>query len=134
MHIITYASQISMKPKRFVCGIFYGTQTLQNVEQYPVFVLQLLSSHQYRLVDLLGKKTGKEINKIARLEKRKLISQWKGFPVLKECLAVMELSVISRFDGGDHAGFLCEVKDYKNLQEGDPLTLDILREHKLIRI
>lgn len=134
MHIITYASQISMKPKRFVCGIYQGTQTLQNIEQHPVFVLQLLASNQYRLVDLLGKKSGKEIDKIAQLEKRKLIRYWKGFPILNECLAVMELTVVSRFDGGDHAGFLCEVTDHKNIQDGDPLSLDILREHKLIRI
>jgi flavin reductase (DIM6/NTAB) family NADH-FMN oxidoreductase RutF len=134
MHIITYASQMSMKPKRFVCGIYHGTQTLQNVEAIPVFVLQLLSTHQYRLVDLLGKKSGKDLDKIAKLEKRNLLTQWKGFPILKECLAVMELTVVSRFDGGDHAGFLCEVKDYKNIQEGEPLTLDILREHRLIRI
>ncbi len=134
MHIITYASQISMKPKRFVCGIYHGTQTLSNLEQHSVFVLQLLASDQYRLVDLLGKKSGKEIDKIARLEKRKLITHWKGFPILKECLAVMELSIASRFEGGDHVGFLCEVTDYKNIQEGDILTLDTLREHKLIRI
>jgi flavin reductase (DIM6/NTAB) family NADH-FMN oxidoreductase RutF len=134
MHIITYASQISMKPKRFVCGIYQGTQTLLNVEHHPSFVLQLLSSDQYRLVDLLGKKTGREIDKIARLDKRKLLTRWNDFPILKECLAVMKLSVISRFEGGDHAGFLCEVTDYKNIQEGMPLTLDILREHKLIRI
>ncbi len=134
MQIITYASQISMKPKRFVCGIYRGTQTLYNVETNPGFILQLLSAHQYRLVDLLGKNSGKDMDKIARLEKRKLITQWKGFPILKECLAVMELSVVSRFDGGDHTGFLCEVTDHKNIQEGAALTLDILREHKLIRI
>ncbi len=134
MHIITYASQISMKPKRFVCGIYEGTQTLQNVAANPRFVLQLLAASQYRLVDLLGKKSGKHVDKIARLEKRKLLTQWKGYPILKECLAVMELTVLSRFDGGDHAGFLCEVSDYKNIQEGSPLTLDILREHNLIRI
>ena len=109
MHIITYASQISMKPKRFVCGIYHGTQTLLNVCENPSFVLQLLSSHQYRLVDLLGKKSGKDIDKIARLEKRNLLTQWKTFPVLNECLAVMELSVVSRFDGGDHVILVGEV-------------------------
>ena len=134
MHIITYASQISMQPKRFVCGIYRGTKTLENISSHPNFVLQLLASHQYRLTDLLGKKSGKDIDKITRLARRNLLSTWKDYSILKECLAVMELSVISRFDGGDHIGFLCEVADYKNLNEGVPLTLDILREHKLIRI
>ena len=31
MHIITYAGQMSMEPKRFVCGIYEGTKTLENV-------------------------------------------------------------------------------------------------------
>jgi flavin reductase (DIM6/NTAB) family NADH-FMN oxidoreductase RutF len=134
MHIITYATQISMQPKRFVCGVFHGTQTLANIQQYPFFVLQLLSAHQYRLIDLLGKKSGKDTDKIARLEKRKLLTQWKTYLVLKEALAVIELKVINSFEGGDHAGYVCEVTDYKNLREGPPLTLDILREHKMIRI
>ncbi len=59
MHIITYASQVSMQPKRFICGIYRGTQTLLNIEPSGEFVLQLLADIQYRLVDLLGKKSGK---------------------------------------------------------------------------
>lgn len=134
MHIITYANQISMNPKRFVCGIYEGTKTLENVVGHKEFVLQLLSEKQYRLVDLLGKKSGHQFNKIERLEKRKLITEWNGFPVLKDALAVMLLSAISSFPGGDHTGFLCDVIQYKNFNEGDPLTLDTLRAHKLIRI
>jgi flavin reductase (DIM6/NTAB) family NADH-FMN oxidoreductase RutF len=134
MHIITYATQISMKPKRFVCGIYQGTRTLENIQQHPRFVLQLLAADQYRLTDLLGKKSGHSVNKIERLEKRKLLINWKDYRVLAGSLALMELSVLQSFDGGDHTGFLCEVLDFKNLQEGEPLTLDILRAHKLIRI
>ncbi len=134
MHIITYASQISMNPKRFVCGIYEGTKTLENVIGHPEFVLQLLSESQYRLVELLGKKTGHQLNKIERLEKRKLLTHWNGFPILTDALAVMLLNTISSFPGGDHTGFFCDVVQYKNLNEGNPLTLDTLREHKLIRI
>lgn len=134
MHIITYAGQMSMEPKRFVCGIYEGTKTLENVIGHPEFVLQLLSENQYRLVELLGKKSGHQLNKIERLEKRKLLTHWNGFPILKDALAVMLLNTISSFPGGDHTGFLCEVVQYKNLNEGNPLTLDTLREHKLIRI
>jgi len=134
MHIITYASQISMHPKRFICGIYQGTQTLLNVEASGEFVLQLLAVHQYRLVDLLGKKSGRTIDKISRLQKRNELVEWKGYAVLKNCLAVIHLKVISQFEGGDHRGFLCEVLAYQNLNDGDALTLDTLREHKLVRI
>ena len=134
MHIITYASQISMQPKRFVCGIYHGTQTLLNVETSGEFVLQLLAATQYRLVDLLGKKSGKTIDKINRLQKRNELSEWNGYHILKNCLAVIQLKVSGSFEGGDHKGFLCDVVAYKNLNEGVALTLDTLREHKLIRI
>jgi len=139
MHIITYASQISMQPKRFICGIFEGTKTLELVEKNPTFILQLLNETQYRLVDLLGKKSGNNIDKIARLNKRQLLTEWNGFPILKDALAVMLLnasSVIpnSNVEQGDHSMFLCDVVDYKNLNDGNPLTLDVLRQHKLIRI
>ena len=134
MHIITYASQISMQPKRFVCGIYKGTQTLENITQQGEFILQLLCAKQYRLVDLLGKKSGKQIDKISRLQKRQELTEWNGYMILKNCLAVMQLKVVSSFSGGDHEGFLCDVIAYKNLNEGETLTLDVLRAHKLIRI
>ena len=134
MHIITYASQISMTPKRFICCIYHGTQTLLNVETSGEFVLQLLADNQYRLVDLLGKKSGKSIDKIGRLQRRNELMKWNDFYVLKNCLAVTQLKVISSFEGGDHKCFLCDVLAYKNLNEGNTLTLDALREKKLIRI
>jgi flavin reductase (DIM6/NTAB) family NADH-FMN oxidoreductase RutF len=134
MQIITYATQISMQPKRFICGLYHGTKTLDNIERNGVFVLQYLADHQYRLSMLLGKTSGNTIDKIARLEKRKLITTWKNHIILKDALAVIELTTIQSFEAGDHKAFLCDVSDFKNLQEGKVLTLDDLREHKLIRI
>jgi flavin reductase (DIM6/NTAB) family NADH-FMN oxidoreductase RutF len=134
MHIITYATAISMQPKRFICGIYHGTQTLANVEASGEFVLQLLNETQYRLVDLLGKKSGRSIDKISRLQKRNEITEWNGYHILKNCLAVMQMKVVNSFEGGDHKCFLCDVVAYKNLNDGEALTVDILREHKMIRI
>jgi len=134
MQIITYASQISMQPKRFICGIYHGTQTLLNIEVSGEFVLQLLADSQYRLVDLLGKKSGKLINKIGKLQKRNELEEWNGFYILKNCLAVIHLKTISSFEGGDHKGFLCDVITFKNLNEGNIMTLDTLRDKKMIRI
>jgi len=134
MHIITYVTGISLKPKRFICGIYHGTQTLSNVEDSGEFVLQLLSEAQHRLVDLLGKQSGKKTDKIQRLHKRQELTHWNGYPVLKNCLSVMQLKSIQQFDAGDHTCFLCDVVAWKNLQDGHPLTLDILRKHQMIRM
>ena len=133
MHIISYVTPISMQPKQYVVGIYHGTKTLELIEKNPVFILQLLSEKQYPLIRLLGQQSGHRINKIEKLQKRDLITEWNHFPVLKEALAVIQLKIISTFEGGDHRGFLCDVIAYKNIQEGKPLTLDYLREKKMIR-
>lgn len=134
MHMITYVTAISMQPKRFVCGIYKGTQTLENVQQQGRFVLQLLADHQHNLTRILGKTSGKKTDKIKSLQKKNLLTNWLDHLILKEALSVMELEVISEFDGGDHVGFLCDVKQYKNCRPGEALTLDVLRAHRLIII
>ena len=134
MHMITYVTAISMKPKRFICGIYYNTQTLLNIEASGEFVLQLLSDQQYKLVDLLGRKSGKTTDKISVLNKNKELTAWKCFYILKDCLAVMHLKIFKGFDAGDHKCFLCELVSYKNLNDGNALSLDDLRKRKLIRM
>jgi flavin reductase (DIM6/NTAB) family NADH-FMN oxidoreductase RutF len=134
MNICTYTSAVSMQPKQIIVAIYNDTKTLEIVDNSPKFVLQLLAAEQYRMVDLLGKKSGKNIDKISRLEKRELIAHWNGFKILKDALALTELKVENTMQAGDHKLFLCSVVDYKNLNEGKALTLDDLREHRLIRI
>ena len=115
-------------------GVYENTKTLELLNNNPYYVLQILAADQYRLVDLLGKKSGNAIDKISRLEKRKLVTEWNGFKVLKNALAVMQLKTIDTIKGGDHKVFLCDVVAYKNLNDGIALTLDDLRKHQLIRI
>ena len=134
MHICTFVSAVSMQPKRFMVALFKGSLTLEMVEKNMHFVLQLLEEKQYRLIDLLGRKSGRDIDKIALLKKRKVITEWKNFIVLQDALAWMELTVISSIDAGDHVMMLCDLVSSKNVRERNPLTLDTLREKKLIRI
>ncbi len=134
MNICTYTSAVSMKPKQIMVAIYNDTKTLEIVNNSPKFVLQLLAANQYRMVDLLGKKSGKNIDKISRLVKRELVAEWNGYKILKDALALTELKVENTMQAGDHKLFLCTVIDYKNLNDGEALTLDDLREHRLIRI
>lgn len=133
MNICTYVSAVSMKPKRFMVAVYKGTQTLKNIENNPHFILQILASSQYPLVTLLGKQSGKNIDKTARLEKRCLLDSYKNFLILKDAIAVIELSMISKTDAGDHWMCLCDTLSYKNIHDGEVLTLDELRRRKLIR-
>lgn len=134
MHICTYVTAVSMHPKRMMVAIYHNTQTLENIEQSGEFVLQLLACDQYSMVNLLGKQSGKNIDKIGRLQKRKLLTQWEGYPVLHQSLAVMHLKIINRMEAGDHCMYLCDVIAYKNLNEGTALTTEVLGEKGIIRI
>jgi flavin reductase (DIM6/NTAB) family NADH-FMN oxidoreductase RutF len=133
MHICTYVSSVSMSPKRMMVAIFNGTKTLELAEKEKHFVLQLLADNQYNLVKLLGQSSGKTINKIGRLEKRKLIGMWKNFKVLKEALAYMELKTINISSAGDHVVFVCDVISFYNNLPGEPLTLNLLRDKGIVR-
>lgn len=134
MHICTYATAISMQPKRFAVCIYKGTKTLDNINEQPHFVLQVLSKNQFSIVNLLGKKSGKKVDKMKILERRKLLDAWEGFKILRDSLAVINLKVINSFDGGDHIVFVCDVQKYKNLNEGEELSLKTLREKKIITV
>lgn len=133
MNICTYVTPVSMKPKRYLIGVYEGTKTLANIKKDPEIVLQFLAAAQYRVVRLLGQQSGKQIDKIKRLDRQHLLDTWKGFPVLREAPAVVRLKVIGTFPGGDHECFLCEVTDYKNRNDGAFLYLDHLKERKIIR-
>lgn len=134
MNIVSYATPVSMKPKRYLVAVYEGTKTLENIKQNPHFVLQLLSEEQYPLVRLLGKKSGNNINKIEKLEKQKILQNWNDFPVLKNALAYVELKVVNVLSGGDHECFICDVAAYKNENDGETLGLHTLSKHKIISI
>lgn len=133
MNICTYVSPVSMHPKRYMIGVYRGTQTLKNVYASDIMVLQILSAEQFRLVNQLGKMSGRHIDKLARLAKRDLLSEWKDFPVLRDSLALIRLRKKTQINGGDHVCFLFDVLDYCNLHEGRVLDLDILKENRIIR-
>ncbi|MBL7857013.1 MAG: flavin reductase family protein [Cyclobacteriaceae bacterium] len=130
MNICTYAIPVSMHPKRYVVAIYKNTRTLENVQKNPEFVLQILAQHHDRLVTLLGKKSGNDIDKIKRLKEP--VGQFHTFTFLSTCLAIIHLKVIQWMDGGDHLCALCDVVGYKNLTDNTPLTLGFLRKKKII--
>jgi flavin reductase (DIM6/NTAB) family NADH-FMN oxidoreductase RutF len=138
MNICTYATAVSMEPKHFLVAVYHHTRTLENIRAQPRFILQLLAPAQYNLVALLGKQHGNTVPKIARLQKRNLLTRWNDFYILKDALAVMELETVHQVSekdshGSDHTLFLCRLIAYKNLHPGEALTLDDLRVKKIIR-
>jgi flavin reductase (DIM6/NTAB) family NADH-FMN oxidoreductase RutF len=122
-----------MTPKRYICGLYKNDLTLRYVSETGIFVLQLLAANQANLVNLLGKKSGNSIDKIARLNRRKLTGEWGDFVILKQALSLIKLKVVETFDAGDHMGFMLDVIEFKNINIGEPLTMNHLREKKIVR-
>jgi flavin reductase (DIM6/NTAB) family NADH-FMN oxidoreductase RutF len=133
MNICTYVSAVSMQPKKYMIAVYENTKTLDNLLQSDVAVLQLLHSSQYGLVKTLGYKKGMFYNKQSYMLKKDLLENWEDYQVLKNASARVLLQKIWHQQAGDHTMFLFNVIKYKSYFESC-LTLDTLRQYKLIRI
>ena len=107
--------------------------TKQHVLQEEKAVLQLLSKDQYNIVRHLGNKTGIKFDKDAWLRKKGLLTYWNGFEILIDISACLLIQKTSMQQTGDHLMCVFEVLDYQSFHD-NILTLDYLREKKLIRI
>ncbi|NQZ76106.1 MAG: flavin reductase [Ekhidna sp.] len=127
MNICTYVTAVSMKPKLFMIAVDYNTQTFQNLRSENRAVLQILHSDQQNLIQLLGKKSGKVVDKQAKLEDRDLLTSWKGNRVLKESCGYLQLRTIKRSNiGGDHEIFYFEVETSTTKNEAGVLMFQKL--------
>lgn len=131
LNICSYVTPISMKPKKYIVGVYKGTKTLENLESNPVGVLNFMTDKMANLVNLLGKKTGHKVDKITRLGERIQLTE-EGLPVLKDSLATLRLKFTTRMDGGDHWAWLAEVVSHENHNADKPLTLEYLKRKKII--
>lgn len=131
LNICSYVTPISMKPKRFIIGVYKDTRTLANLEINPHGLLNYLARDQAGHIRLLGKKSGNSVDKVAKLGDQ-LEHVGDGLYKLKGVLAFVRLRFMERLDCGDHWAWLAEVDSYENLRETPPLTLDELKRQKLI--
>lgn len=132
MNICTYVSAVSMKPKLYAIAVYNNTQTLINMEENDIAVLQLLHQSQYNLVNKLGKISGKTYNKYTFLFKKNALTIWENFSVLKDASALILLNKIHAIQAGDHKLFVFEVKKSKVFNK-NYLHVNTLREKKIIR-
>ena len=134
MNICTYVSAVSMKPKRFMVAVYEGTKSLENMLVSEYAVLQLLHASQGPLVRPLGKKSALHYDKQSYLHKKNALAEWENYTVLKDASAWMLLRKLDSMPAGDHRMFLCDVVKHRvNIPE-PLLTLDALREQKIISI
>jgi len=120
-----------MNPKIYAIAVYHNTQTLQNIQSSEYCVLQILSDQQYKLVNVLGKKSGFKYNKINYLVQRKMIHDWQHFKVLNQAVAYILLHKINCIPSIDHDLYLFKVIKYKIKKSDLTLTLNNLRFKKI---
>jgi flavin reductase (DIM6/NTAB) family NADH-FMN oxidoreductase RutF len=133
MNICTYVSAVSLKPKRYMVAVYHNTQSLDNILKSKIAVLQLLSKEHISLVNVLGKKSGKQYDKENYLARKKQLEIWNEQKVLANCAGLMEVEKLWSKEAGDHTMFLFDVKRFQTNHE-NILMLDDLREKGLVRI
>lgn len=108
MNILTYATPVSAQPKRvWTLGIYRETLTEENLLRKPVGVLQLLTQKQMDLVDVLGGRSGRDIDKkeacaVLGFEWMKS-DHFEGLEVLSGCASYLYFSIQGGVvDAGSH--------------------------------
>eukprot|EP00882_Tetradesmus_deserticola_P033956 GHRQ01038838.1.p1 GENE.GHRQ01038838.1~~GHRQ01038838.1.p1 ORF type:complete len:164 (+),score=51.69 GHRQ01038838.1:697-1188(+) len=120
MNMITYASPIALRPQRkYALGLYVQSMSYQNVKETGRAVLQILQVRHAQLTQLLGKSSGRDVDKVAQLQQLGFaVSEEYGLPVLADAVGVMELRVVSEFiPAGDHEVVLCDVVSWKHGQQ-----------------
>jgi flavin reductase (DIM6/NTAB) family NADH-FMN oxidoreductase RutF len=103
-----FVTQSSIEPVRFLICISKVNHTFPVAERSTGLALHLLGSDQRALASLFGETTGDAVDKFQDVRWSRGVT---GAPVLAECAAWIEGSIIARFGAGDHEAFLVTVAD-----------------------
>ena len=134
MNICTYVTAVSLEPKLMLVAVYKNTQTLQNCIVGQSVVLQLLTEELAPVVRICGNVSGKQINKITRLQRRYTLGQHDDLFYFSQAAGFMVLTIEQLIENsGDHVLLIGKVTQGKNLQDAHILTTSYLKEHKYIR-
>jgi flavin reductase (DIM6/NTAB) family NADH-FMN oxidoreductase RutF len=103
-----FVTQSSIEPVRFIICVSKVNHTFGVAQRSQGLGLHLLGSDQRELASLFGEETGDEVDKFAGLA---WSTATTGAPVLGECAAWIDGSILGHTDGGDHEAFLVGVVD-----------------------
>lgn len=103
--LVGFASQVSIHPHRFLVGLSKRNRTYRIALAADHLAVHLLDRRHRELARLFGSETGDETDKFARCS-------WHpgphDLPILDDAAGWFAGLVPSRYDLGDHVGFLLE--------------------------
>ncbi|MFG1934927.1 flavin reductase family protein [Mycobacterium sp. NPDC048908] len=103
--LVGFASQVSIHPQRFLVGLSKRNRTYRIAANADHLAVHLLERRHCELARLFGGETGDATDKLARCS-------WHpgpdDLPILDDAAGWFAGVVLSRYDLGDHVGFLLE--------------------------
>ena len=125
MNIVTYATQVGIKPKPvYAISLYKGTVTYENFIRTRKGALQLLPASAFNTVSLLGKQSGRDVDKMKLLKELTQLCRIRLTEVGQEnendeifviqdspMILIAEYSSheYQPLDVGDHQVFLCDI-------------------------
>jgi flavin reductase (DIM6/NTAB) family NADH-FMN oxidoreductase RutF len=103
--LVGFSSQVSIDPPRFMVGLSKRNHTYRVAEKAEHLAVHLIDRRHCELARLFGSETGDSVDKFARCAWH---SGPNGVPILDDATGWFAGAVLSRYDVGDHVGFLLE--------------------------
>jgi flavin reductase (DIM6/NTAB) family NADH-FMN oxidoreductase RutF len=97
--LVGFATQCSIRPPRYLVCISKDNHTWEVSQRTDSLAFHLLGGDQHDLASVFGEETGDTTDKFDQVAWTDGIT---GSPVLSECAAWLEGTIIDRVDVGDH--------------------------------
>eukprot|EP00899_Mesostigma_viride_P024876 jgi/Mesvir1/5573/Mv15593-RA.1 len=114
MNITTYFTPVAIAPTRMVAICLYkGTLTSENFRFAGEGVLQMLRKHHAPLVPLLGRASGRDVDKFTEVSAHGIpLCKYHDIMVMKDVGGLMYIKARQWVDCGDHDMVICDVVDF----------------------
>jgi flavin reductase (DIM6/NTAB) family NADH-FMN oxidoreductase RutF len=123
--------QTALGGSRLAVALYKVDYTIELVRESGILNVNLLAQEQTGLIRKLGRQSGRDADKFARLPHA---YDERGCAYLTEAVGYVQCRVLNSVDSGDHDVFICEVIRQVVLNPGKTvLTNDYLKEKKLVR-
>lgn len=116
--IASWITQVSFVPPLVMVAINPLHYTYDLIARSNVFAINLLRTDQAGLVDWFGKRSGKSVDKLS-VEVYELGKT--GVPLLKDCLASIECTVMWMKEAGDHVIVVGRIVNAEAKSDGQTL-------------
>lgn len=117
--LIGFASQVSIKPPRFLVCLSVKNRTYRIACRAEVLIVHLVPEHAREIAEHFGGETGDEVDKFADVEWRKGPG---GAPIVTALQNWFAGRIVQRLDLGDHCGFVLEPIAGEAGRSESPLT------------